>query len=305
MQRIRITVPATLTGLGPGLAGLALAVRLNASLEFSARDDNELQLQVTGDDKAQANLKLRHPAIRAAVRVFQHQEHAPAGFSVQVNSQIPVGKGLGAETAFVVAGILGANNLLNANLPRDTLLLLAAQTASAGEGVTAAMLGGLASGVLHEQRLYYRVLASFAGQVVIVLPEIKRYARRAERAHPKNVAYADVLHNIRRLPLLVDAFQRMDFDALAVLLSDKVLTDRLTKLIPGCEAAVTAGKQAGAAAVTVSGNGPALVAFAPDHHHAIADTMREAFAQADVSARTWVLPVERQGVSVSLTQTAQ
>ncbi len=304
MQRIKITVPATVTNVGPGLGALGLAVQLNAALEFQLRDDHDLSIKTSGAG-ADAHKSLTHPVVLAAMRVFQHAERAPTGFSVKVNNNIPPESGLGDDAAFALAGVIGANNLIGADLTRDEIGTLAAQVSGSAAGVAAAMLGGLATGLLAGGTLVQRALAPAPMRLVVALPDVRRYANKAERATPKVVAYDDALANLSRLPLLVDAFRREDYPALADLMHDQLLTPKLADQIPGYEEAVRAGKRAGAHAVTLSGRGPALVAFAADKHHAIADAMRGAFANADVTAQTWVLPVDRQGVAVSMTQSAR
>jgi homoserine kinase len=304
VQRIRLTVPATLTNIGPSLGGLALAVQLHASLEFRQRNDDQFTIESSGVD-ADAFDSLNHPAALAAMRVFQQMERAPAGFQIRVSNNIPVHSGLGVESAFAVAGVLGANNIIDARLSRPELLRLAAQVVGRGDGVAASMLGGLATGVLQQDKFAYLSLASVQMKIIIVVPQIKSFDRKAQQALPKTVKYDDAVYNLSRVPLLVDAFQRLDMDTIGMLIEDRVATPHLAKQIKGYDEANTAAKQAGASAVTISGHGPALVAFASDKHHAIAEAMRAAFEAAGVKAQSWVVPVEQQGVSVSMTQSVQ
>lgn len=299
MQRIRVRVPATVTNIGPALGGLALAVQLHCSVEFRQRDDNELV--VTAGDDFDA---IEHPVVLAAIRVFQHIGRAPSGFEVRVSNSIPIGAGLGAKTAFSVAGVIGANNLTNAQLPREKLMSFAAQVAQSGEGVAAAMVGGLATGLLLEDELIHQSVAPTAMRIIIATPQIAKYERKAQRATPKTVNYDEALANISHVPLLVESFRQLDYDRLRLLMSDDILQSKLAHHIDGFEAVVGAAKQAGAYALTISGIGPSVIAFAPNQHHDIADAMRQAFQQAGVTAQTWVLPVDRQGVVLSVTQSA-
>lgn len=301
MQRIRITLPATVTNLGPAVEGLALAVQMKTTLAFSERDDNQLVLDAFGVDAKKFDT-WTHPAVLGAMRVFQHQERAPGGFTIHVNNSIPINQGLGARTAFVVGGVLGANNLVGANLPRKTLMKLAAQVVGRGDGVAAAMLGGLATGVLQDDHYLYRALAPAHMRVVVVLPRIRRYHSKTDRDMPKIAEFDDVVYNLSCVALLVDAFREMDFAAMGQLMQDRVLAPKLADNITGYEDALSAARRAGAVAVTISGTGPAMVAFAEKHHHDIAEAMRAAFQKADVKAETFVLPVDRQGVVMSMTQ---
>jgi len=63
---------------------------------------------------------------------------------------------------------------------------------------------------------------------------------------------------------------------------------------------VIEARKAGAVAVALSGAGPSLVAFTPDKHWEIATAMKNAFQTNGLPCRTFVLPVDRQGVQVSV-----
>jgi homoserine kinase len=71
-------------------------------------------------------------------------------------------------------------------------------------------------------------------------------------------------------------------------------------LIPGYEAVVTEARKAGAVAVALSGAGPSLVAFASGGHAEIARAMQAAFEASGVTCRTFILPVDGQGVQLSM-----
>jgi homoserine kinase len=302
MRRVKITLPATLTNIGPGLRTLGLAVGLRTSLEFTERGDNTLTVNSFGQDATRYKDPLQHPAILAAIRVFQARERAPLGFGLRIDNPIPLRSGLGAETAFVVAGTIGAANLLDEPLPRDDLLQLAAQRLGSADGVVAAALGGLTAGALDNDTLHYRALAPAQMQVVVVYPKIKHYHRKAEKALNKIADYDDVVFHLSRLPLLIDAFQQADFEAVGALLEDRIHTPNLIKNHPHYEDAVAAAQAAGAAGVTLTGLGPGMVAFTRHNHDAVAAAMCAVFEANDVEVQSWVLPVDRQGIVVSVTQ---
>ncbi|MEL7234016.1 MAG: hypothetical protein AAGK74_05940, partial [Chloroflexota bacterium] len=177
MQRIKMTVPAPVSNFGPGLGGMAMALQLNATVTFSPREDSKLHVEVSGMD-ADAFDSLDHPTVLAASRVFQHLEQAPQGVTIRVNNNIPLGRGLSADAAFAVAGVLGAVNLMDVQLPRAAMLRIAALTCNDPAGAAAVMLGGLATAILHGDDVYFRQVAPVQTRVVLVVPEIKRYRQR-------------------------------------------------------------------------------------------------------------------------------
>jgi homoserine kinase len=62
-------------------------------------------------------------------------------------------------------------------------------------------------------------------------------------------------------------------------------------------------RRAGALAVSLSGDGPALVAFAESNHRMIATTMELAFENSGIKAKTWIVPIDTQGVVISVAGT--
>lgn len=83
-------------------------------------------------------------------------------------------------------------------------------------------------------------------------------------------------------------------------MKDRLHQPYRTPLIPAFQEVEKAAYEAGAAAVTLSGAGPALVAFAPQDHEVIADAMLAAFLAAGIKARTFVLPVNQSGAIVTM-----
>jgi len=99
--------------------------------------------------------------------------------------------------------------------------------------------------------------------------------------------------------LTVEALRTGDYELLGWAMTDRLHQPYRKQFIPGFDAATAAAKRAGAAAVALSGSGPALVAFAHSGHERIAQAMALAFEEAGLAARAYALPVDRQGVQVS------
>ena len=137
--------------------------------------------------------------------------------------------------------------------------------------------------------------------MVVVVPQIERYEARnaSARACPAGGRAAQP-----RLPAPADrrAARWAISPCSRIVLEDRLIAPLLIAAIPGFDHVVTVAKRSGASAVTLSGNGPALIAFAPSHQRQLADTMVDAFASAGVTARAWVVPLDTQGVVISVAQ---
>ncbi len=147
--------------------------------------------------------------------------------------------------------------------------------------------------------LIYRSLPVAAFQAVVAVPQLDQYA---PPTLPNRVDTSAALHNLSRLPLLIEALRSGDHDLLARSLDDRLLAPLIRRAIPGFDHVVTVAKRNGASAVAISGGGPALIAFARAQPQPLADAMTAAFAAAGIEVRTWIVPVDRQGVVLSVAQ---
>ncbi|MDX2141695.1 MAG: hypothetical protein SF123_26645 [Chloroflexota bacterium] len=302
MRRIKIVLPATITDLGPGVGGLGLALGLHTIVEFSERNDDQLHVETTGEDAGRYAVGLRHPVVIGLIRIFQRLEKTVLGLNVRIDNRVPHAAGLGVETAYMIAGIIGANNLMGNPYNREAVLGIAAHETRRPDQVTAAMLGGMTSAVLDDDALVYRNLAVAALQVVVVAPDADEYAEAARGMIPERVLLSDALHTLARLPLWVDALREGNLGLLAKVADDRLFAPHLRPLVPGSEAAAEAARKAGAQAVVMTRSG-ALVAFADKNQPRIADVMRAALREAGTAARAWTLPIDRQGIVISVAQT--
>jgi len=295
MQKIKIRLPATVTHLMPGLHSLGLALQLYTTVEFSGRNDEQLRLEINGEGRAAFATPLLHPIVLAMGRFFQQLEKTQLGIHIKIDNAIPLKSGLGAEDAFRVAGVLGANHLMGNPCDRDTLLKIAA-AAEWPVGVVAALLGGLATAARENSRLIYRALPVTPFPLIVVLPQLEQYAPAAP---PEQIDRSDVPYDLSRVPLLIEALRQGDLELLAYAIDDKLQVSHVAAQITGYQYVADTARQSGALAVTIASDGPALLAFAEKQQQTIANNMKQAFQKVGVAARSWVLPIDTQGVVIS------
>ena len=299
MRKVKVVLPATITNLGPGLNSLALALALHVTVEIIERSDDLFTVETSGEGAGYYSTGLRHPVVIGLSYIFQKLERAPLGLTIKVDSKIPPASGLGSEAAFLIAGVIGANTLFGNPFNREAVITLAAEVSQRPDHAVTAIHGGLTTSVFDGTALLYRRLPIQALQMVVVVPQLEHYA---PHGIGERVPSADALHNLACLPLVIDALRTGDLGLLASVFEDRLMAPLNTAAIPGYDHVVSVAKRNGASAITLSGNGPALIAFASANHRQLAEIMVDAFASAGVTARTWVVPLDTQGVVISAAQ---
>ncbi|OPZ72659.1 MAG: Homoserine kinase [Firmicutes bacterium ADurb.Bin456] len=106
---------------------------------------------------------------------------------------------------------------------------------------------------------------------------------------PAQVTFQDASFNVGRVALLVTALQQGDLSLLGVAMEDRLHQSYRSSYIPGFKKILAAAKLAGARGVTLSGAGPAVIAFADSNLELIARVMGDTFRQNGVKSRVMVL----------------
>ena len=86
-----------------------------------------------------------------------------------------------------------------------------------------------------------------------------------------------------------------DYELLTYVMDDRLHQIYRMPLVPGLVNVFDAARQAGAKGVALSGAGPSVIAFAPQHQESIAEAMCAAFTQSGLGARAMLLNRELHG----------
>ncbi|MDW8328091.1 MAG: homoserine kinase [Anaerolineales bacterium] len=299
MKKASVTVPASTANLGAGFDCLALALGLRNTVELYETKQG-LEIDVEGEGAERVAADTTNLTYRAAQAVFEKTGYRPPGLRLHAVNGIPVGSGLGSSSAAIVGGLAAANALVGGRLSRQELLRLATEIEGHPDNVAAAIFGGLTLVSASGEELLVKSLPVPPLKVVIALPDLRLSTAQARAALPQHVPLEDAVFNIGHAVFTVQALTAGDFELLRRAMNDRLHQPYRKRLIPGYDAVAAEARKAGAVAVALSGAGPSLVAFAPGKHGEIADAMKAAFEAHGLPCRTFILPVDRQGVQVSV-----
>ncbi len=299
MKKIFVSVPATTANLGAGFDCMGLALNLRSKVEVW-EIERGLEVEVDGEVEGHYPLDDSNLIVRAAEKVFEKVQRRPPGLHVRAVNGIPLSSGLGSSAAAIVGGLVAANALVDGRLSRTAILHMACEMEGHADNAAAALFGSLAMVSSGAEELVTHTLKVAPMKVIIALPAVSLSTHEARAALPPQVPLKHAVFNIGHALLTAQALTSGDFDLLRRAMADRLHQPFRQPLIPGCEAAAAAARQAGAAAVTLSGAGPSLAAFVPleGRHEAIAQAMKAAFEASGISSRTFILPVDRQGTKL-------
>lgn len=301
-MKIRVKVPATTANLGPGFDALGLALDLWNEAEFIATEDRQIVLTISGEGEGLLPTDANNPIVEAALQIYDLARKPCTGLRINCLNRVPISSGLGSSSAAMLTGLLGANALLDGPFTDEAILKLAIETEGHPDNVAPAMLGGLVASIVYENRVISLKLPTRANRspmhVTIVLPDFDFPTRQARAILPRQVDRKDAIYNISRAVMVTEALRTGDLDLLGKTMTDALHQPYRIPLIPGAQAAMEAGRRAGAAAVALSGAGPSLIAFSPKEDPAIGAGMKRAFEAAGLAARIFELGTSYEGAEV-------
>lgn len=294
MNSVRLEVPATSANLGPGFDCLAVALELRNTLELEETTSG-LTVEIEGEGADALPKDKRNLTVQAAFKAFEAMSYVPAGLHFRCVNRIPLGSGLGSSAAAIVAGLMAANQLTGGSLAQETLLESALDMEGHIDNAAAALLGGLTVVALDEDTILARRLPVADLRVAVALPHIDLPTGAMRAALPTSVGLADATFNVSHALLAVEALRTGDTALLRRAVADRLHTPHRATFIPAYDKVVAAALRAGAAAATLSGAGPGLIALTDRQEDAVLDAMLSAFQTAGVEARGWVLSVADEG----------
>ncbi len=278
LSRGAVRVPSSTSNLGSGYDTLGLALRRYLTARFEPDESGELRVLRSGSLASLEEDPSKDLVAVAMSRVLDAEGRTPSG-TLTLESDIPVARGLGSSAAAVLAGYDLARQALGLGRDDDGAFATALGQEGHGDNAAPCLFGGLRA-----------VSQTPEGPVVVPLPlspEIGfAYAapagristREAREILPARVSHRVAAHALGRLVALVRGLETGDRELLQIGLRDELHVPHRLGLIPGATAAISAGLDAGAWAITVSGAGSGLIAVCdPADATGIGLAMRESF----------------------------
>jgi homoserine kinase len=303
-MRVRVKVPATTANLGPGFDALGLALNLWNEADFTLREDEQVSLSIQGEGAEILPVDAANLVAESALKLFDLTSTPCPGLEIACLNRVPLGSGMGSSSAALLTGFLGANALIEHPLSNEEILKLAIETEGHPDNVAPAMLGGLVASIVHQDRVISMRLPAKANHgaihATVVLPDFEFPTQHARSILPKQIDRQDAIYNISRTVLVTEALRTGNLNLLGIAMKDSLHQPYRLPLIPGAVAALEAGKDAGAAAVALSGAGPGLIAFSSQIDPAIGAAMKQAFEEAGLQARVFELETSYEGAEVTI-----
>ena len=243
-MKISVKVPATTANMGPGFdcLGMALPIYNTITLEETVLPGTGIEINIMADDDSIDEMSLEHIPMdensivyKAVKLLYNSIGQTPSELKININSQIPVARGLGSSAAVIVGGLLAANKLLGEPADETALLSIATEVEGHPDNVTPAIIGGLCLSSQEEDGsiVYSKLNWNDDWQITVCIPDYELATDISRSVLPEEVPMKDAIFNAKRMGMFVQAVNNKDKNLLKLALNDKLHQPYRMKLVPG------------------------------------------------------------------------
>lgn len=255
---LKIKVPATSANLGSGFDALGLALTMYNTVYMEEYDG----IRIESLDETDVPLNEHNLIYSTARRLYDICGVPFKGLHIQQINDIPMTRGLGSSSACLIAGLLGANELLGQPMGNGELLNLAAAIEGHPDNVAPALLGGLVTCAMDEGLVHsVSVPVSRSVRFAVMIPDFTLKTSLARSVLPQSISRSDAVFNLSRAALMTSSLFSGNLEHLRIATQDKLHQPYRLDLIRGGEAALRIARELGSYGSYISGAGPSIVAI--------------------------------------------
>ena len=239
---------------------------------------------------------------KAVEMLYNSIGQEPSELKINIQSQIPITRGLGSSAAVIVGGLIAANKLLGSPADETALLSIATEVEGHPDNVAPAILGGfvLASQEDDGSIVYRKLNWPNEWDITVCIPDFELSTNIARSVLPENVPMQDAIFNAKHLAMLIDAVNTKDEKLMKTALHDKLHQPYREKLVPGMKEIMEAFKhEDGVLGCVLSVAGPALLIISHKYDlDKIKSTVKEIWEPQSVKVDIRTLKVEQNGAEI-------
>ncbi len=261
-QSTRLALPATSANLGPAFDAAALA--MDFYIKIKAQAAERFSIAATGRDEEICGNLENHLILTTYREVLKASGREVTPLSLQIDNDIPIGKGCGSSAAARLAGIALAVQFGRLRWTDAQIIGEASRREHHPDNASACWLGGLTvarmSGDAEAQVV--RVLPKGKWPLLLAVPEQSLSTEAARRVLPAQYSRADAVTNVQNSMLLLAAFTQGRPDLLSAALEDRIHQPYRAALCPLLPCLQALKAKDGILGAVLSGAGPSVLVFA-------------------------------------------
>ncbi len=277
MDWLTLRVPASSANLGPGFDSLGLALEIYLECRF--RRAERFAIRVSGRDAESIPTTEDNLIWQTAQAVARDVGECLPGIELEIDNDIPLGKGLGSSAAALTAGVVIADALLGLNWRPLRILDEAARIEGHPDNVAACVLGSIVAAAIDSAGMTRAIRLELPERfgLGVVVPDFDLPTSKARAVLPASYSREDAVFNVQRAALLIAALATGTTSAFPAALEDRLHQPYRCALVPGL-AEILKLRAPGLLGCALSGAGPSVLVFHERGYENVCELVRQIFA---------------------------
>ncbi|MBU9673615.1 homoserine kinase [Planococcus sp. CP5-4] len=276
-KEFSIAVPASTANLGPGFDSIGLALDLHLNIHVSPADSWQLIYKTA---------EYAHLSGVEDNLILQAAERTAAAFSkelppakLEIETDIPLGRGLGSSASAIAAGIELANRLLGLHMSNQQKVQIGTEMEGHPDNISASLLGGLTISYYDEKQIETVHVEQVDIGVVLLIPQEIFLTEESRSLLPEQLQHADSIRGSAAGNVLSAAMARGDWEKAGKLMSKDTFHQPYRQhRFPDFKEIGEACRKLSAYGCAISGAGPSLfIAVSAGDQQRIAEALSQLF----------------------------
>ncbi|CEG22188.1 Homoserine kinase [Planococcus massiliensis] len=252
-----VTVPASTANLGPGFDSIGLALDLHMTIHVS---ENPVWIVEYADEE------YRHlPSssdnliVQTAKKVAQKYGQQLPSAKLLIETDIPLGRGLGSSASAIAGGIELADCLLGLKIPMQEKVRIGTEMEGHPDNISASLLGGATISYANGEELAVVHVPKVDIGIIILVPQEVFLTSESRGLLPEKLDYKEAVSSSAAANVVSAAIARGDWQTAGRMMEKDEFHEPYRKAkFPGFDEIRSVCRKAGAYGVAISGAGPSL-----------------------------------------------
>lgn len=278
-----VIVPASTANLGPGFDSIGLALDLQLTIHVSRAE----QWHVDYKDDSYSHLAgaSQNLIVEAAMYTASKIGRTLPPAKLMVETDIPLGRGLGSSASAIAGGIEICTRLLGVEMTMKEKVAIGTEMEGHPDNISASLMGGLTISYADGEELEVVHIPDAAVGVVLMVPPTEFLTSESRGLLPESLPYGTAIRSSAAGNVLSAALVRGDWRMAGRMMEKDAFHEPFRRSrFPDFNRIRQACRTAGAYGSAISGAGPSLFIVAPKgQEQEICNSLSEQFPHYDCS----------------------